>query len=881
MLSIPTDAATRPTPRARQAAPLAWPAIGLTAGILLDRALPLPPWAFVALAGVSAGLWWRARRVDAAPSPRAGATNDDGDRRRQLAARALRFSALGLASLALGAQRHALADRHWPIHHVARWVSGEPTLATLRGRVADEPRVLRPSRDPALRAYPSEPRTSFTLAVESWIDMADRPHRACGRVRVSVTGEITHIDLADVVEVFGFVSAIVGPANPGTFDWQQSMRLNNIRVRLSADAAEAVRLVRGASSATIDRALQAARRKLSGVLRDAGGGDDMEAGSVLDALVLAQRSGVDRSIEEAFRRTGLTHLLAASGLNVGWVALLMAVAAWLVGWHYRVVALLTLLAVGTYCIVAEANPPILRAGLMAGLGCLAWLRRVRWNSFNWLAASALVLLLANPNLLFGVSFQLTFVVLLGLLTLTRPIDTAVEAGWRRVTRTAGRADLGLTPPFPVGAWVMPQRGRYGALVRGIHISSLWSLSAWLAALPLVIRHFGAVPPWGFVNSLFVAPLAGLVMMAGCVKLLAAALWSGTLAVTGPALSALTTLLNGVVQTLARIPGTSIEVYQPGWSWVAACYAALIGWVSLRRRPRARRSAIAAFGLLCIWPFVPPRWWMQPRDRIIVWSLAVGDGLASVIELPDGRVLLYDCGARAPRDVGGRLVSDFLHWRGVASIDAAFVSHPDLDHFSGIEALARRIPIRRLVLNAHFADFGSNQRAVQSFLATVGELGIPIETISAGWTLSPDGGPSGAAVECIWPPPAGAFITNDNSSSTVLRVSFGGRSMLLTGDIDRYAIDQLLAQGQAACDVLLLPHHGGMTGVTGTFVDATGASIFVRSSGQPDRETTNGLLRLMTGRAYFNTADDGCVRVDLSSAGVTVATHRPRGRSGRP
>ncbi len=877
---ISTDAATRPPPRERQPTPLAWPAIGVAAGILLDHALPLPPWAFVALIGVSAGVWWRAWRFGRAPTARDSATNTATTRERPHTARALRLAALGLCSLALGGQRHALADRHWPSHHVARWASDAPTLATLRGCVVDEPRILRPSPDPTLRAYPSEPRTSFTIAVESWIDMADRPHRASGRARVSVTGEITHIDLGDIVEVFGFVSAIEGPANPGTFDSQRSMRLSGVRVRLSADEPEALRLIRGAGSATIDRTLRAVRRKLSGMLRDAGGGEETEAGSVLDALVLAQRSGVERSIEDAFRRTGLTHLLAASGLNVGWVGLMAAVVGLLAGWHYRVTAMLTLLAVATYCVVAEANPPILRAGLMAGLGCLAWLRRVRWNSFNWLAASALVLLLANPNLLFTVSFQLTFVVLLGLLTLTRPVDAAIEAGWRRVTRTAGRADLELTPAFPVGAGVAPRRGRSGALVRGIHISLLWSVSAWLAALPLVIRHFGAVPPWGFVNSLFVAPLAGLVMMAGCLKLLAATVWSGTLAVTGPALSALTTLLNGVVRTLARIPGTPIEVFRPGWVWVAACYAAMIGWIVLRQHARARRAAVIAFGLLSLWPFVPPRWWMQPRDRVIIWSLAVGDGLAIVIELPDGRVLLYDCGSRQPRDVGGRLVADFLRWRGIASIDATFVSHPDLDHFSGIEALARRIPIRRLVVNAQFAHFGSDQRAVQSFLATVGQLGIPIETISAGWTLPSNGGRSGAAVACVWPPPAGAFITNDNSSSTVLRVTCGGRSMLLTGDIDRYAIDQLLEQGQAACDVLLLPHHGGMTGATATFVEASGASAFVRSSGQPDRETTNGLLDLMTGRAYFNTADDGCVRVDLSAAGAAVAAHRPRGASGR-
>jgi competence protein ComEC len=564
-------------------------------------------------------------------------------------------------------------------------------------------------------------------------------------------------------------------------------------------------------------------------------------------------------------------------LNVGWLVLCVWLIAFPLDWHYRTTAAVALVVLLAYAVIAEPNPPILRAVLMGVIGCIGLILRQRFNALNWLAAAAIILLLFNPGILFAASFQLSFVVVLGLILLAPLVPDPIHAvdRWRR----------GLSKPPADLASVdedsMHLRSAFlEFLLDAVRITSICALTAWLVGLPLSVYHFGMFAPWGFVNSILLAPFAFVVMVLGFLKLILAPIAYVSVDLLGPALHGVTKAMNGVVLKMAAIPGTSLSIEPPSPVWVACCYVLMLLWLWRARGPalgwpslRLPRGALPlAAALLAVWPFLPLKAWLRPRDRVTVWTLAVGNGTATVIELPDGRTLLYDCGSRSSFDAAARSVVPFLRWRGIRSIDAAFVSHPDLDHYSGIEGVSKAVAIRRLVLNEHFEEFGADQPAVTEFLRRVRELGIPVERIRAGWALADS---RGAAVECLWPPPAGAFITNDNSTSTVLRIAFADRALLLTGDIDNYALDQLLARGGLACDAMHLPHHGSVTALTGRFLDAARPSVAIRSSGQHDRDTRNGLLSLVRNMTYFNTADDGCIRMTLGRDGVEATPHRGR------
>ena len=113
----------------------------------------------------------------------------------------------------------------------------------------------------------------------------------------------------------------------------------------------------------------------------------------------------------------------------------------------------------------------------------------------------------------------------------------------------------------------------------------------------------------------------------------------------------------------------------------------------------------------------------------------------------------------------------------------------------------------------------------------------------------------------------------NDSSTVMRVTFAGHSILLTGDIEEHTQSALLEGADLRADVLLLPHHGSVCATTEAFIAATGAQMLIRSSRERTSQTFNGLTELVGDAFMLNTADVGAVTVEIDAAGVHVRSER--------
>jgi len=115
----------------------------------------------------------------------------------------------------------------------------------------------------------------------------------------------------------------------------------------------------------------------------------------------------------------------------------------------------------------------------------------------------------------------------------------------------------------------------------------------------------------------------------------------------------------------------------------------------------------------------------------------------------------------------------------------------------------------------------------------------------------------------------------NETSTVLRLSYAGHSILLPGDIEDRTEGALLDRGELRADVLVLPHHGSVRKSTAQFIRAVGPSAAIRSSGERMDQTRSGLNALVGDIPLYNTADVGAVEVVLDDAGVRVSALRAR------
>jgi len=829
--------------RPREPAPLLPLAVGLILGITADWFLAPASWiaATAILAGAGAAL---------------------AGRRRSLVA----TLALLMAAAGVGALRHATADRWLASDHIVLFTSPEPMLAEVQGRVISTPYSVEPAAD-VPRAYSIGPKTHFIIEASRLAGL-EGPITVSGKVTVSIKGVLPTLGPGDLVQMTGWVYRPRGPRNPGEYDWALHQRRSGLFVGMSCDHAESViRLDR--SGGAFQRLLDGARARARGYLLDSAFDEGDIGAGVLEAMVLAQRSAVPEAMNQAFIRTGNAHFLAASGMNVAWLAVTGWAAMTLLGLHYRKKAVAAALLIASYVLLAEPQPSILRAGIMGLLWCASVYHRGRSNVLNWLACSAVVLLLIDPNDCFRPGFQYSFMAVLALVHLYPRLTAAIASAmpWERLRRD------GLLLQGTTGSFLPMADGEQSGAADLARKGADWfvrllllSLSAWLVTSPLSCYIFNQFTPWGAVDTCLLWFLAAPVTCWGYLTLLAGLLFPSSGVIFGPVLKFGTGLMLGLVQLLARVPGTILDGRSPSVWWVLAVYATLGLWLYRPSILRWRHSFKVLAVLLIAWWLVPPWWVRADHDRLLVWVLAAGDGNAVVAELPDGKVLICDFGTRSPFDIG-RLGVSFLKHRGINKVDAVFVSHPDFDHYSGIETIIREIPVGRVLINDWFEPLAPERSAAWQFLEAVRKAGTPIEIIHAGTRLA---GTGDVAVEALWPPAeAEAVPLGDNDSSTVLRISYQDRSILLPGDITDLPARRLIAGQVLRSEALLLPHHGSVFGATRDFIDAVDPRIVVRSTGQRSGMTTNNIESLAAGRRYFSTADAGCVLLEVKNGRITA------------
>jgi len=860
MASVPTgpanraehaaDGATAPVPEwtlPPPPAPVLPIAVGLMFGIAAEHAIQLPVVIhFVVGASAAALLWTHAHRVRPATA----------------------ILLTGLSACGLGAIRHAWADRVLPSNHVARFANEIPQLIHLRGRVIDRPRISRDDIAIYRRPY----RTQFTLEAAE-IDGVSHPTSVSGLVSVSLRDAVLELAPGDHVRITGWLSAPRGPRNPGEFDWRLHLRRQGIMARLTCEHMESVRRVDADPNWGMRERLSRMRAGFRGRLLEGAFDESDESGGIVAAVVLGERSAVGRAMNDVFRRTGCTHFLAASGMNVAWLGLLVVGAAWLLGLHYRVSAVLTGGALIAYALLAEPEPSILRAVVIGLLACVGVYLRGGPNSLNWLACSAMLLLLLDPYNLFRPAFQLSFIAVAAVVHLApRLIDTgrALHIAWQSRHNDNLAAYLALPPPGP--AVRRPDESRlrlaWTWLLQAIGFGMAVSVAAWLAAAPIAAYTFDQFTPLGWLWTQLLMIPAFLATLVGFAKLIVDFLYPSAATVTGPLLAATTDWFTSWAAAFSRTPLTIVRGNSPSLAWVMATYAYLIIWIwrpSLFRRHWI--AGVIALALVAWW-IIPARWFRVERDALLVWSLAVGDGLATLIELPDGRAVLYDFGTRSGLDAG-RVAQDVLRERGITRIAAVIVSHTDVDHLSAISAVSDACHIDRLMVSDHFIAQAREHAPARLLLQTMRERGIAIETLPAPGRMD---GFGDVDAELLWPPPrATQAMMGANDTSVVLRLGFQGKSVLLTGDIDEAAMSALIRRGGLKSDVLALPHHGAVVSTTRAFIQAVNAEVVIRSTGQRRDLTTSGIENLCGAARYLSTADVGCVKASITPGELIVTT----------
>ena len=478
------------------------------------------------------------------------------------------------------------------------------------------------------------------------------------------------------VRVAGRLARPRPPRNPGELDLRRWLLGLGVRAALEDSRLLARRRIEGGLRE------EAERRLVRGL--------SPEVAALARALTLGQREALGPD-QEAFRRAGLAHLLALSGLHVGILALFLTLALYPLGrLRYPAVALVLL----GYLALVGPSPSLVRATLMALAGLLhLYLGRGRIEADSALALALAAQLTLAPHAVHSLSFQLSYLAVLGMVVLLPPLAAATA--------------------------------RLAAVPRYLAQALAATLAAQAAVAPLVLAAFHRLPLASPLANLLALPLTTVFVPLGFLKLLGLPLLERLMEPVGQGLLAVARgFSRGPMLTWGEISPSGMALYYLALSALAA---ALWGRLAPRRAALVVLLATLAAGL-------PGR--LLPQLEL--WQLDLGRDQATLIRAPGAVEVLVDAGSRRS---GGR-VTRALAALGVDELDLLVLSRPEGSRSGGALRVLESLPVGGLLVSALYPE--------DRVLARARELGVPVYRVSRGDRVE-----LGGLSISVWGPPAHA------------------------------------------------------------------------------------------------------------------------------
>lgn len=746
------------------------------------------------------------------------------------------------------------------------------------------------------------------------------------------------LDYGTRVRLLGWLSNRGGFRNPGAPEFDELLELRGFEARGWVKSPLLIEVLgSGARNPILWRLYRARAQALAVLLRS----DKQPAAGMLAAALLGNRYFLERTTAQTFRDGGTFHLLVISGLHVALLAgVLWWLTRW---WrHARGLRFGSIILVlWAYGLMVGAQPSIMRAVVMLTLALIGqWLFRAALGA-NTLAAAALVLLSWQPGDLFNPAFQLSFLTVAVIVLLAAPVyERLRQVGvWRPTAATPypPRGPRWVRWLAEVLFWderafqrdMAESRIHYRLIkaraARGLNRSRLQKPLAWILAtvftttcvqvalLPLMIVYFHRFSLVSPLTNVVEGVLIFLLMLAGVAQLALHAVSATAAAWLSPLVNALGIWTLRAGQWPLIWPRASVRV--PDWTvgavWLYGAFFVLIlllvglvnAWHPLRKGDEAeavwRRwlgwsggtlgvGAIAFLSWLLIAHPIAHRF---ERGRLSVTFLDVGQGDAIFLSFPQGKTLLLDSGGRLgyalaneefePNEdvfvedrlgIGEAAVLPYLWQLGLRRLDYIAATHGDSDH---TEAFGEIVPAMR----PREALAGSTPRADEPpdlFTQALQAGRLPLRVLRRGEVLNLDG----VQVEVLAPfAEAGQIALSDNNGSLVLRVVYGQRAFLLTGDIEKETEARLLHVGSVLrADVLKVAHHGSRTSSTAEFLAQVQLAHAVISAGDPSpfgHPHPEVLARLRaTGARVWQTSQCGAITFSTDGADLRADSFVP-------
>ena len=505
-------------------------------------------------------------------------------------------------------------------------------------------------------------------------------------------GEKTSADYSfgDKLQITGKLEKLPHRRNPGEFNYGEYLRLHDIDAVFITFGYDKIELVGNVEPSFFKAKIIYPIKDYSiKVIDKLVGGDE---GEYLKGLVLGERSNISQEIKENFVNAGVAHIIAVSGLNVAYVALIIWAVLTFIPVKYTYKNIIIIVFLFLYMSLTGSVPSIVRATIMASVFLIAQIIERKPNAYNIVSFAGLVILIYDPRQLFDAGFILSFTAILSIIIIYPKLDE-----WMRELKWFAK---------------MNDEKIWGKSVKWIVILFLGTFAAQIGTLPVSAIMFKKVSVVSLFANLFAIPLSNIALALGFIMIIVSTFSTWLASVFAGFNSMLLHYQLEMIEFCAKLDFAFVETYFVDYLFMAVYFLALVFLYSINKYNYKARLAII---ILLIANFVLLNSVLDKTDMAHITCIDVGNSNSTLIKMPLGTSVLINTGSSTQKYSSAiRNVIPYLKTQGISELDLLIITSLNANEFRNLSNFAKNFSVRKILIPAYYKPIFENDLINNSF-----------------------------------------------------------------------------------------------------------------------------------------------------------------------
>ena len=612
-------------------------------------------------------------------------------------------------------------------------------------------------------------------------------------INIKMSQDIPSIEYGDSLYIEGEFKQPEEARNYKGYNYKQYLKTKKI---IGTVELEKVKILKSSNGSFIHNIQKYIRDTINGTLTD-------EEGNLLLAILLGDKDKLSEDIQESFKTSNLSHMLAVSGAHVSYIILGLTYVLQnsIIGKkNGKIVCIIFLLA---FMAITNFTPSVTRACIMAILTLFSSIIYRKSDVYTNISVAALITLIFNPYSLLDLGFQLSYGGTIGIIIFIKRIQ---------------------------------EKKSNSKVINYIKQMALVSIYANIIIIPIMMYHFNTVSFTFIISNIMASPILGIIVITGFLFIIASITVKPLTRLIAIFIKPILSILIKISQICSKLPFSNILVVTPYMFNVISYYAIILYCIKSKKNNKCK-IIICLLIVLILINFII---YIFPQ-KLRIFFIDVGQGDSTLIITPDKKTVLIDGGGSDSFDVGEKVLLPYLLDRRILKIDYVLISHFDTDHCGGILTIMEKVKVKNIIISEQ-AEHSENYERFKKLMI---HKKIRLIEVKKGDKIK-----IGRYSEFKILFQTSRLLSENplNNNSIVAQFNYNNFKMLFTGDIEKLAEQQILKTEKAEirADILKVAHHGSKTSSIPEFIKAVRPKIALigvgknNTFGHPNQQTIKNL-----------------------------------------